>query len=82
MFNEIGLRHAVPERRNGVRFILRYVKAPDDGPMTISLTVVADEEAKYVLAVGETFSVRDETWVVARVDPTSDDVRAVLRLVE
>ncbi len=48
--------------------------------MTVSLTVVADEEAKYVLAVGETFSARGETWVVARADPTSGDARAVLRL--
>lgn len=79
-FSEIELRHAIPERRNGVRFILRYVKIPDEGPMTVSLTVVADEEAKYVLAVGETFSARGETWVVARADPTSGDARAVLRL--
>ena len=82
MINKVWLRHAIPERRNGVRYILRHVYAPDEGPITVSLTVVADEEKKYVLEVGGTFSVRDETWVVDRVDPMSNDVRVVLRLVE
>lgn len=82
MIDKVRLRHAIPERRKDVRYILRHIYAPDEGPVTVSLTVVADEEKEYVLEVGGTFSVRDETWVVDQVDPMSNDVRVVLRLVE
>ncbi|MFI7295453.1 DUF6406 domain-containing protein [Streptomyces sp. NPDC050121] len=79
---EVRLRLAIPERRNEVRYVLRHVYAPDGGPITVYLTVAADEVKKHVLEVGGTFSVRDETWVVDRVDVMSDDARVVLRRVE
>ncbi|MEU5244331.1 DUF6406 domain-containing protein [Streptomyces asoensis] len=83
MHDELRLRLAIPERRNDVRFLLRDIYAPDEGAVTVYLTVAGEDVRKLALEIGGAFSVRDESWVVDRVDDLmSNDVQVVLRLVE
>ncbi|WP_374224453.1 DUF6406 domain-containing protein [Streptomyces sp. ISL-94] len=68
MADEVFLRHGVPGEREGVRYIVRRVRAPKELPVSVALVVVADGEQHYDLGIGDTFPVRDETWVLDRVE--------------
>ncbi|MFB8087918.1 DUF6406 domain-containing protein [Streptomyces sp. NPDC055992] len=83
MTAEVFLRNAVPAKRDGVRFVVRGVHLPDGLPVSVDLVVVTDQERDHLLGIGDTFPVREETWVLDRVEnlPTLD-WRVVLRKVE
>ncbi|MFE9967174.1 DUF6406 domain-containing protein [Streptomyces sp. NPDC005525] len=78
--DEVRLRHGVPGELNGVRYIVRRVRAPNGGPVSVALVVVTDREQDYDLGIGDTFPVRDETWTLDRVDNLPNpDWRVILR---
>jgi len=81
MINEIRLRHGVPERVDGARFAVIHVYAPEGAPLSVSLVVVAGEEQDYELGIGETFPVRNETWMLDCVENlhSGGNWRVVLR---
>ncbi|MDX3618852.1 hypothetical protein OG920_26985 [Streptomyces europaeiscabiei] len=81
LISEITLRHGVPERSEKARFAVIHVYAPDDQPVTVFLVVAAEEEHEFELGIGDTFPVRDETWILDRVDGlgTGGNWRVVLR---
>ncbi|MBO8187924.1 DUF6406 domain-containing protein [Streptomyces spirodelae] len=84
MTGDIRLRQGVPGHSGNARFVVRHLWAPDGRPLTVYLVVVADGEREVELALGDTFSVRDETWLLDRVDglETDDGWRVVLRKVD
>ncbi|WP_353961621.1 DUF6406 domain-containing protein [Streptomyces sp. NBC_01789] len=80
---EVFLRHGVPGGRDGVRYVVRSVRLPDGHPVSVDLVVAADQERDYLLGIGDTFPVRDETWVLDRVENLPrPDWWVVLRKVE
>ncbi|MEU6212153.1 DUF6406 domain-containing protein [Streptomyces sp. NPDC047023] len=83
MDREIVLQHAAPWVRGDVTFVAIHIYAPAGGPITVTLGVDADQEMDYDLTIGDTFSVRGETWVLDRVEGhLSRDYRVFLRQVE
>ncbi|MFF7358950.1 DUF6406 domain-containing protein [Streptomyces filipinensis] len=83
MTGEIRLRQGVPGHADGVRFVVRHLWAPDDRPLAVYLIVVADDEREVEVGMGDMFSIRDDTWLLDRVDDLdSDDWRVVLRKVQ
>ncbi|MEW1640263.1 DUF6406 domain-containing protein [Streptomyces sp. NPDC093801] len=83
MVGEIVLQHAAPWVRADATFVVIHVYAPDGGSVRVFLFVKADGEEEYELGIGDTFSVRGETWALDRVeDHLSRNYRVILRKVE
>ncbi|WP_374224470.1 DUF6406 domain-containing protein [Streptomyces sp. ISL-94] len=82
MTAEISLRHGVMTRAAIGRFGVIHVDARPGYPLTVRLGVVAGEERRYTLQPGDTFPVRDELWVLDRVEDPTGDWRVYLRKVE
>ncbi|WP_158711130.1 DUF6406 domain-containing protein [Streptomyces albus] len=84
MIDEINLRHGVPQELNGAAFAVIHVYAPKEAPLSVSLVVAAEEERHYDLGIGDTFPIRNETWMLDRVENlhTGGNWRVVLRKAE
>ncbi|MEV0372600.1 DUF6406 domain-containing protein [Streptomyces sp. NPDC050636] len=63
--NEIVLGEGIQRNTSFGSFAVTWVDLRPDHPLTVHLRVVTDEMRKYVLAVGETFPVGNETWKIA-----------------
>ncbi|MFF3018721.1 DUF6406 domain-containing protein [Streptomyces sp. NPDC057939] len=68
MDDEIFLRHGVPEERGDVTYIVRRVRAPEGGPVSVALVVASEGEQNHDLIIGDVFSVGDEVWSLDRVE--------------
>ncbi|MEU9996033.1 DUF6406 domain-containing protein [Streptomyces sp. NPDC050848] len=66
--DEVWLRHGVQGFSDTARFAVIHLHTPPGEPLTLRLGLVAEEEHRYTLHVGDTFPVRDETWAFDRVD--------------
>ncbi|MFM9588767.1 DUF6406 domain-containing protein [Streptomyces scabiei] len=84
MINLLALRRGTQGTAENASFIVRHVQVPEDRPAIVHLVVVTDGEREFELRVGDTFPVRDATWVLDRVQKpnNSDDRYMVLRKVE
>ena len=82
MTGEISIRHGVPRRAATASFGVIHVDARPGHPLTVRLGVKDGEERRYTLEPGDTFPVRDELWVLDRVDDPSGDWRVVIRKAE
>ncbi|MFD7757239.1 DUF6406 domain-containing protein [Streptomyces sp. NPDC059757] len=83
MADEVFLRHGVPGERDGVTYVVRSVRVPKGLSVSVALVVVTDREQDYILGIGDTFPVRDETWALDRVENLPrPDWWVVLRKIE
>jgi hypothetical protein len=81
--DEVSLKHGHLANLDAGRFGVIDIDARDDHPLTVRLGVVADEEHRHTLRLGETFPVRDQTWKLDRVDNADkSDWTVVLTRVE
>ncbi|MET7344150.1 DUF6406 domain-containing protein [Streptomyces sp. NPDC087866] len=80
---EVVLVHGIPRERDSVTYVVRSVRVTEEIPVSVDLVVAADQERDYLLGIGDTFPVREETWALDRVENLlQPDWRVVLRKVE
>ncbi|MFG3532446.1 DUF6406 domain-containing protein [Streptomyces sp. NPDC047917] len=82
MASEISIRRGAPTRAAIALFGVIDVDARPGYPLTVRLGFDDGEEHRYTLEPGDTFRVRDETWVLHRVEDPANDWRVFIRKVE
>ena len=76
---EVHLKHGRQRNTSIGSFGVISVDAREGRPLAVRLGVVADEEHRYPVHVGDTFPVNDQTWKLDRVeDPDGSDRTVVL----
>ncbi|WP_327255103.1 DUF6406 domain-containing protein [Streptomyces sp. NBC_01244] len=82
MASEVSIRRGAPTRTSIALFDVIDVDARPGLPLTVRLGFDDGEEHRYTLEPGDTFSVRDETWVLDRVEDPAGNWRVFIRRVE